>query len=135
MKKKCIDCGDAIIGRSDKKFCSDMCRNTHHNKYNGYRNALMRHVNNKLRKNRKILFDLEKSNKIHLTREELSIIGFDWQYFTEERKSQAGISRYCYDYGIYCEQDDRIDVICKPYIGRNHKGNYGIAAEEQKHYS
>lgn len=134
MKKKCLDCGDSIIGRSDKKFCSDMCRNAYHNKYNGYRNALIRHVNNKLRKNRKILFELEKSNKLYLSREELSITGFDWQYFTEERKSNEGTSRYCYDYGIYLENEERLSVITKPYSGRNYDGHLIRAEEDQKPY-
>ena len=29
MQKKCPECGDKIVGRIDKKFCSDACRNSY----------------------------------------------------------------------------------------------------------
>ena len=34
MKKQCPECGGNIIGREDKKFCSDYCRNAYNNKVN-----------------------------------------------------------------------------------------------------
>ncbi len=30
-KRFCLECGDLIYGRSDRKFCSEKCRYTHHN--------------------------------------------------------------------------------------------------------
>ncbi len=134
MKKKCIDCGIPLIGRSDKKFCSDMCRNAYHNKFNGYRNALMRHVNSKLRKNRKILCELLRSEKNKLSKEELSINGFDWQFFTEETKLESGVWRFCYDYGISYINNETVQIISKPYKSRNTGDNIGLAAEDLKHY-
>ena len=32
MEKRCLECNDVLHGRSDKKFCSDACRNTYNNK-------------------------------------------------------------------------------------------------------
>ena len=32
MSKVCPECGEKIIGRVDKKFCSDYCRNAFNNK-------------------------------------------------------------------------------------------------------
>ena len=32
VEKKCLDCGDSLRGRTDKKFCSDQCRNSYNNK-------------------------------------------------------------------------------------------------------
>ena len=29
--KNCLECGDAIAGREDKKFCCDGCRNSYNN--------------------------------------------------------------------------------------------------------
>ena len=43
------------MGRIDKKFCSDACRNAYNNKQNKDQTNLMRNINNKLRKNFKIL--------------------------------------------------------------------------------
>ena len=42
MEKQCLECGTAIRGRADKKFCSDQCRNQ-------YNNTLNRDANNYVR--------------------------------------------------------------------------------------
>jgi hypothetical protein len=34
MNKVCLECGEKIVGREDKKFCSDGCRNAYNNKIN-----------------------------------------------------------------------------------------------------
>lgn len=130
MKKQCLDCGEAFMGRSDKKFCTDMCRNAYHNKYNGYRNAMIRYVNHKLRKNRFILFKLGQNEPGIISRDELSLTGFDWQFFTEEMKAQTTIRRYCYDYGIEFMKEDQIRVVYKSYPSRVLKDeSLSLAAE------
>jgi len=35
MKKQCTECGEEMTGQADKKFCSDQCRTSHNNKWNG----------------------------------------------------------------------------------------------------
>ncbi|HRZ33187.1 MAG TPA: DUF2116 family Zn-ribbon domain-containing protein, partial [Flavobacterium sp.] len=45
--KNCLECGEKIIGREDKKFCSDGCRNSYNNKINKDSTNLMRNINNK----------------------------------------------------------------------------------------
>jgi predicted nucleic acid-binding Zn ribbon protein len=47
--KNCLECTEKIVGREDKKFCSDGCRNAY-NKINKDSNNNMRNTNNKLRK-------------------------------------------------------------------------------------
>ena len=32
--RECLECGEPLKGRVDKKFCSDYCRNSHNNKVN-----------------------------------------------------------------------------------------------------
>jgi len=49
--KKCLECGEPIKGRSDKKFCGDYCRNVYNNKINTDSKNLIRNKNNRLRKN------------------------------------------------------------------------------------
>lgn len=135
MKKKCLECGDTFIGRSDKKFCSDMCRNSYHNKYNGYRNAMIRHVNHKLRKNRHILFELIRANNTEISKEDLTYSGFDWQFFTEETKLNQVINRFCYDYGIEMkDQEDQIKVISKGMNGNRKKQQLTLVAENSGKY-
>lgn len=63
MTKNCLDCGDKLVGREDKKFCSDSCRNAFNNKINKDSTNYMRNINNKLRKNYRILSDLNPEGK------------------------------------------------------------------------
>ncbi len=34
MPRTCLECHEKIVGREDKKFCSDGCRNAYNNKMN-----------------------------------------------------------------------------------------------------
>ena len=61
--KQCPECGEKIIGRTDKKFCSDGCRNTYNNRMNKDQKNLMRNINNRLRKNWRILEQLNPHQK------------------------------------------------------------------------
>lgn len=99
-KKHCIECNEPIQGRSDKKFCSDMCRNSYNNKLNSDVTNHMRHVNNILRRNRRILQELSPEGKISVHRDKLVDKGFNFNYFTSIYKNKKGdIYHYCYEYG------------------------------------
>jgi predicted nucleic acid-binding Zn ribbon protein len=65
----CLECGEKIIGRSDKKFCNDACRNAYNNKQNKDSNNLMRNINNKLRKNYRILTEINTEGKLKLQKQ------------------------------------------------------------------
>ena len=67
MIKTCPECNEKIIGREDKKFCSDGCRNSYNNKINKDSTNYMRNVNNKLRKNYRILSELNTDGKSKAT--------------------------------------------------------------------
>ena len=54
-ERKCLECGDKIAGRVDKKFCSDYFRNAYNTKLNKDSKNLVRNINNRLRKNYRIL--------------------------------------------------------------------------------
>ena len=40
----CLECGDHLKGRIDKKFCSDYCRNSFNNKVNKDKKKLFQKV-------------------------------------------------------------------------------------------
>ncbi len=107
MKKLCLECNDSFVGREDKKFCSDACRNAFNNKINKDSNNYMRNVNNKLRKNYRILEELNTEGKTKISRLKLSSKGFDFQYFTNILNTKAGSTYYfLYDQGyLYIEND------------------------------
>ena len=72
-KKKCLECEEPVQGRVDKKFCSDYCRNSYNNRVNKDSKNLIRNTNNRLRKNYKILTELNSSGKTKVTRTKLYI--------------------------------------------------------------
>ena len=99
-KKKCPVCGEAIIGRIDKKFCSDQCRNEFNNRQNHDSNSYVRRINNTLRKNRRILEALNPDGKIRVSKMKLLNRGFDFRYFTSIYRTKTGNTYYfCYEQG------------------------------------
>jgi predicted nucleic acid-binding Zn ribbon protein len=107
MKKKCLECGEPLNGRVDKKFCSDYCRNTYNNKVNKESKNLIRNVNNRLRKNHKLLSDLNISGKTKVTRTKLLDGNFDFSYFTSIYTTKTGNTYYyIYDQGYLPLEND-----------------------------
>lgn len=106
MKKVCVECQEEFQGRIDKKFCSDSCRSAYHNRLNGSVNNFVRSINNILRKNRRILAELNPEGKTTISRERLQELGFKFSYFTNEYQTRTGrIYKFCYDQG-WIEQDN-----------------------------
>ena len=104
--KKCIECGADMKGRSDKRYCSDSCRSSYHNRMNSDASNFVRNVNNILRKNRRILEENNPKGKAKIPREKLLEQGFKFTYFTNEYITKSGnIYHFCYEQG-YIELDD-----------------------------
>lgn len=94
MPKSCLECAEKITGREDKKFCSDGCRNAYNNKINKDSNNLMRNINNKLRKNYRILSVINVDGKTKVSRSTLLIKGFDFEFFTSILHTKTGNTYY-----------------------------------------
>ncbi len=110
---KCLECGERIIGRSDKKFCNDACRNSYNNRQNKDTTNLMRNVNNQLRKNYRILVKLSFTDgKAKITRNHLSLQGFDFTYFTHFKVYKNGAEyRFIYDIGYKSLDNDWLLIV------------------------
>ncbi|UOX34998.1 hypothetical protein LXD69_05665 [Flavobacterium sediminilitoris] len=114
MAKLCLECNEKIIGREDKKFCSDGCRNAYNNKMNKDQNNLMRNVNNKLRKNYRILCELNPDDKTKTTRTKLVSKGFDFEFFTSIYQTKTGNTYYfLYDQGYMPIENDSFVLVKK----------------------
>jgi hypothetical protein len=99
-KRKCLECADEFIGRIDKKYCSDNCRSSYNNKINSDLSQFARKVNGILRRNRRILSELNPYGKTKVHREELMEQGFKFRYFTNQHQTKSGnVYHFCYDYG------------------------------------
>lgn len=112
--KTCLECGDKIIGREDKKFCSDACRNAFNNKINKDYNNFMRNINNRLRRNYRILSDLNTDGKSKTTKSKLLSKGFDFEYFTNILQTKTGNTYYfLYDQGYMLLDNDYYMLVKK----------------------
>lgn len=116
MNRLCPECGDKIIGRSDKKFCSDACRNAHNNALNKDSKNLIRNVNNRLRKNYRILENLNPKDKTKTTKDKLVSLGFNFNYFTSIYTTKTGtVYYYLYDQG-YLPLDNDFYLLVKRVV-------------------
>ncbi|HAD95855.1 MAG TPA: hypothetical protein DCG19_00540, partial [Cryomorphaceae bacterium] len=97
MEKFCLECGEPIKGRQDKKFCGDSCRNSYNNRQNKTVNNLVRNINRVLNKNRRILSELNPYGKSKTTRDVLIGKGFDFNHFTGIYETRKG-GRYYFVY-------------------------------------
>lgn len=102
------------MGREDKKFCSDGCRNSYNNKINKDSTNFMRNVNNKLRKNYRILSALNMDGKSKTTRTKLLGKGFDFEFFTNILNTKTGNTYYfLYDQGYLALENDYFMLVKK----------------------
>lgn len=114
MYKTCLECGDKIVGREDKKFCSDGCRNAYNNKINKDSTNFMRNVNNKLRKNYRILSELNTDGKSKTTKSKLLSKGFDFEFFTNILETKTGNTYFfVYDQGYRVLEEDYYMLVKK----------------------
>lgn len=114
MAAKCLECSEPLIGRSDKKFCDDQCRNSYNNKLNGYSNNYIRNVNNTLRKNYRILKKMNPGGTTKTTKDKLYKEGFDFNYFTNMYITKQNKTYfYCYDQGYIALEDDLYALVKK----------------------
>lgn len=103
-EKFCLCCKRKIVGRSDKKFCSDECRTLYNNrKYRG-ENKEMTKIDRILKKNRSILNTLYSKGITETTTLKLFGLGFDFDFMTSIKKNSDkdsfGFGCYEYTYNI-----------------------------------
>lgn len=106
QKRTCAECGDPIIGRADKRFCGDVCRNAYNNRLSGDTNTSIRRIVGILKKNRKILEELYLADKRKLNKKTLLEKGYEFNKLTHlyvNKKNQT--YRFCFDYG-FVEYED-----------------------------
>lgn len=115
MKKSCLECKAEFRGRTDKKFCSDYCRNAHHNRLNRDCNNLVRTVNNRLRKNYRILRGITgESGTRPVGRTQLTDRGFDFNSITRIASHPGGPCYCVYDLGYVPLGEDSYKIVELP---------------------
>jgi predicted nucleic acid-binding Zn ribbon protein len=114
MERRCLDCGEPLVGRIDKKFCNDQCRNNYNNRQNSEKSNYVRRVNTILLKNRHILADLNPSDKTTVHKEKLLAKGFDFKHITNIYTTQKGhVYYFCYEYGYMPLEKDFYMIVIR----------------------
>ena len=110
---RCLECGDEIMyGRKDKKFCSDECRNRHHNHTHRSERQYKRMVMGILDRNYEILDGFIKSDIDAVWIADAIAIGFNPAYVTSCRRHGKRSMCHCFDI-CYVATDNRMTSISK----------------------
>lgn len=112
--KVCLECNKALKGRTDKKFCDDLCRNSYNNKLNSDTTGYVRNINNVLRKNRRILEDILPATEemAKITKQRMLEKGFQFKYLTHTYTNKKGnVYYFCYEYGYLLLEADWVLVV------------------------
>ena len=106
-EKKCLYCGDPIIGRMDKKFCCDSCRNSYNYEKNHQKINVIRNINAILSRNYNILKELNPKGKGFVSKQQLVDKGFDLKFFTHIYTTKSGsVYHFVYDQGYVPKEND-----------------------------
>jgi len=110
----CLDCSSELKGRSDKKFCDDQCRSNYNNRLISENTSYLRQVNSILKRNRRIMEELNPDGKTRISRKKLVAKGFNFDYFTNIYQTQTGKTYYfCYESGYLPLEHDEILLVRK----------------------
>jgi len=109
----CLECGEKIIGRIDKKFCDAQCRNSFNNKRKRISEKQIIEINRILRRNRKILKQFNPEGKTTVRKEYLDKLNFDFKFHTHTFTSKHGNTyKFCYEYGyLEIENGEKILIV------------------------
>lgn len=112
MNKLCLECGETIRGRSDKKFCDDQCRSNYNNRLLSENTSVVKQVNSILKKNRQILERHNPEAKTRVKQATLRHEGFNFDYHTHTYETQKGsVYRFCYEYGYLMLEHDLVLLV------------------------
>ena len=115
MKKVCEFCGNIMMGRTDKRFCSTECKNAFNNTLRKNTKSVTHEIDSYLHRNREIL-QLLMGNAMKDTIDRLVLVraGFRFDYltgiyFNKENK----MYRIVYDYAWMDFSDQKVLIIRK----------------------
>ena len=100
-KKTCEYCKKEFIGRSDKRFCSQTCKNQFNYQLRKQTKDITKEINNILHRNRIILNTImgEKRGKMKVDRIELEKMNFNFKYITGYYVNKENkLYHYVYDF-------------------------------------
>ena len=113
----CKNCEKPInlsIGRSDRLFCNESCKNQFHNKQTYLEEQEIKRIQLILKKNRRILKKMfSRKDRDEIPKEKLLKEGFEFDYHTHFVISKIKRNQFilCFDYGYRAVEDDRYKIV------------------------
>ncbi len=114
----CAECGVALRGRADQRFCSAECRTGFHNRQklataDVSAEAFVRKVNGLLRRNRQILRGANPDGKARVVSGAvLRAQGFRFGLYTHQYQTRKGdVYFFCYEQGYLPLPDDAYALV------------------------
>ncbi len=112
ITKKCPYCNRIIVGRTDKVFCDDKCRNNFYYRVNNEQKTYIRAINKILLKNRGILRTVNPFGRTSVTKRCLEELEFDFNCFTGIHKTKKGKLYYLvYDQAYSIDDDEKVSLV------------------------
>jgi hypothetical protein len=104
----CLQCGKKIeVGRTDKKFCCNACKNKYHNEKTHYSRSVRLRILGILNRNYEVLDKLLKMDKQSISLGDLSQLGYNKEFVTSWHKVGCHNEYRCFDIK-YCCSGSRI---------------------------
>jgi hypothetical protein len=113
-QKLCPICKNIIVGRTDKKFCSTVCKSNYHKRLNQSTNAATKKIDSILHRNRSILLELmgKRYTKIKVPLIELESRKFNFNYMTKYIHNKQGKTyNYIYDFSYMTFSTNEVLII------------------------
>jgi hypothetical protein len=113
-RNTCPICKKSIVGRSDKKFCSMICKSEYHRRLINSTNEATRRIDTILHRNRSILLEMMGKNRqqIKVPLIQLEKRKFNFNYITKYIiNSQGKTYNYVYDFAWMTFSTNEILII------------------------
>ena len=138
--RKCPVCETIIVGRSDKKYCSDQCRSLANSEKKKISEWPILELNKTLRKNRTILRTLCPAGRSVVRKEVMDAMGYDITVFSSIFVTgNKQIYYLCYDYGFTPILEKGIEkaliIIRQNYMGGLNPWKYVKKKEDPSGFS
>ena len=115
--ERCLECGHSIkYGRTDKKFCSDACKNHWHNRQRKEFLKVHSKVLHVLDKNYGILDLCVRQGKSSMDLGDAIQWGFNPEYITGLRKYRMRMECRCFDIKYYRSENKLYGIEKVPFI-------------------
>ncbi|HBS85709.1 MAG: hypothetical protein A2W91_13605 [Bacteroidetes bacterium GWF2_38_335] len=108
MSRLCLNCNEPVLGRTDKKFCTDFCRNIFNNRKNQCENLCIKETNKILKKNHSILTGIAAGKRKKIKKTELERMGFNFCFHTGIQTKKGKTQFVCYDKGFMFSGEDTV---------------------------